>query len=188
MTRTVTVSVHRRVSPEHVPEATRWVQAGVNLANRYPGFLGSGWVRDGEDSHDWHLLYRFADAARLAAWETSDERAAWLARGRGLVEEQRVVRRTGIEGWFDAPAREDDAPPAVVVPPRWKQSVSIWLAFFPLNLLVTVLLGHVDGFEDVPVVLRVLGTTLLLTPIMTYLLIPWVTRLLRPWLTAPRRT
>jgi antibiotic biosynthesis monooxygenase (ABM) superfamily enzyme len=34
----------------------------------------------------------------------------------------------------------------------------------------------------VPIWLRVLVTTLVLTPIMTYTVLPWVTRMLRPWL------
>jgi len=176
----VTVAIHRRVDPENVPAVTRWVQAGVNLANRYPGFLGSGWVRSSDGSHDWHMLYRFADAATLDAWEGSDDRLRWLAQGHGLVEERRVERRTGIEGWFDAGAAAAVAP---VAPPRWKQSVSIWLGFFPVNLAFTLLVGAlVPGWDDVAVLARVLVTTLVLTPVMTYLVLPRVTRLLGPWL------
>ncbi|QJW37865.1 antibiotic biosynthesis monooxygenase [Cellulosimicrobium protaetiae] len=186
----VTVAIERRVLPENVPAVTRWVQTGVNLANRYPGFLGSGWVRASAGSHDWHMLYRFADAATLDAWETSPDRVRWLAQGRGLVEETRVERRTGIEGWFDTPTTADAAPAgAPVAPPRWKQSVSIWLGFFPVNLAFTLLVGGlVPAWDDVPVVPRVLATTLVLTPVMTYLVLPRVTRLLAPWLARPPRT
>ncbi|MTG90683.1 antibiotic biosynthesis monooxygenase [Cellulosimicrobium sp. BIT-GX5] len=190
----VTVAIERRVAPENVPAVTRWVQAGVNLANRYPGFLGSGWVRASAGSHDWHMLYRFADAATLDAWQTSAERREWLAQGRGLVEETRVEHRTGIEGWFDAPAASPaaapgaDPAPAPPAPPRWKQSVSIWLGFFPVNLAFTLLVGAlVPAWDDVPVVPRVLATTLVLTPVMTYLVLPRVTRLLAPWLARPAR-
>lgn len=112
--RPVTVAIERRVLPENVPAVTRWVQHGVNLANRYPGFLGSGWVRASAGSHDWHMLYRFADAATLDAWETSPDRVGWLAQGRDLVEETRVERRTGIEGWFDAPTASTPARTAEV--------------------------------------------------------------------------
>ena len=64
--------------------------------------------------------------------------------GAGLAEVTRTERRTGIEGWFDAPVTtEISAPPAprAAAPPRWKQAVTIWLVFFPLNLLATVTLG-----------------------------------------------
>jgi len=52
----ITVSIERRVNPASISEATIWVQAGINLANRYPGFLGSGWVRAGAESDVWYML------------------------------------------------------------------------------------------------------------------------------------
>ena len=81
----ITVSIRRELDPEHVAEATAWVQTGVNLAHRYPGFLGSGWVRDGEDSHVWHMLYRFSDEKSLVAWEQSGEREWWKSTGEQFV-------------------------------------------------------------------------------------------------------
>ena len=186
----MTVAIHRSVSPDRVPEVTSWVQAGVRLANRWDGFLGSGWIRAAEGSGDWIMLYRFADATRLEAWEGSDDRRLWLAEGAGLVEERRVERRTGIEGWFDPPVRQDEptGPPLLHAPPAWKQSVAIWLGFFPVNLAFTVLVGWLlPPFAELPVVLRVLATTLVLTPIMSFWVLPWVTGSLAGWLHAAPR-
>jgi antibiotic biosynthesis monooxygenase (ABM) superfamily enzyme len=188
----ITVSIRREVDPDRSAEATVWVQTGVNLANRYPGFLGSGWVRAGDDSDVWHMLYRFSDEQTLAAWEQSPERAWWLEMGRGFVRDERSKRRTGIEGWFDDPPTGSvpsvtdaaDAASLPAAPPRWKQAVSIWLGFFPVNLAFALLMAFVPGWEDVPLALRVLATTLVLTPIMTYWVLPWVTRMLRDWLAA----
>jgi len=169
----ITVSITRAVDPEKIPDVTRWVQAGVNLANRYPGFLGSGWVRQGSDSVHWHMLYRFADATLLEKWESSDDRRAWLEGGRELVRESRVEKRTGIEGWFDQPQVPD-------APPRWKQATSIWLGFFPVNLAFTLLVTTLlPGWNDLATALKVLLTTVVLTPIMAYWVLPGVTRLLR---------
>jgi antibiotic biosynthesis monooxygenase (ABM) superfamily enzyme len=180
----VTVSITREVDPQRIPEVTHWVQAGVNLANRYPGFLGSGWVRQGADSVHWHMLYRFADARLLERWETSEDRRRWLEGGRELVREARVERRTGIEGWFDEPVASS-APDAAgetaarVAPPRWKQATSIWLGFFPVNLAFTLLVTMLlPGWNDLATALKVLLTTLVLTPIMAYWVLPAVTRLL----------
>ena len=187
----ITVSIRREVDPTRIAETTEWVQRGVNKANTYPGFLGSGWVRAGADSHVWHMLYRFADEDTLVAWEDSAERAAWLATGEGLVLSERSRRRSGIEGWFDEPATGSvtvqtaagTAAGAIVkAPPRWKQAVSIWLGFFPVNLAFTYAMSPVPGFNELPIWLRVLATTLVLTPIMTYWVLPWVTRALRRWL------
>jgi antibiotic biosynthesis monooxygenase (ABM) superfamily enzyme len=174
----ITVSITRRVDGSRLPEVTRWVQSGVNLANTYEGFLGSGWVRAHADSDEWHMLYRFADAGTLEAWEASDDRATWLYEGRELVEVSRVERRTGIEGWFDAPQ-----PGVPAAPPRWKQAVTIWLGFFPLSLLFTWLtVTFVPGWHSLWPLATVLISTLCLTPTMTYLLLPFVTRMLQPWL------
>ena len=84
-----------------------WVQAGTSLAERFDGFLGSGWVRPSEESPEWHMLYRFADADALRRWEASPQRAWWLEAAQGRIEATRVERRTGIEGWFDEPVTVD---------------------------------------------------------------------------------
>jgi antibiotic biosynthesis monooxygenase (ABM) superfamily enzyme len=190
----ITVSIRREVDPAHISEATAWVQTGVNLAHKYPGFLGSGWVRAGEASQVWHMLYRFANEETLAAWEQSPERSWWLSMGQGFVKSERSKRRTGIEGWFDEPATgsipvTDDATSSVDLPPappRWKQAVAIWLGFFPVNLLFSYLVSPVPGWGELPLWTRVLATTLVLTPIMAYWVLPLVTRMLRRWL-APKR-
>ncbi|WP_374313710.1 antibiotic biosynthesis monooxygenase [Microbacterium sp.] len=195
----VTVAIERRIDPSRAVEATSWMQAGTDLATGFAGFLGSGWVRAGEGSDLWYMLYRFRDIPTLEAWEHSSQRSWWLDSGRAFASEVRVERRTGIEGWFDAPfathvetrhvgaadvsaATGPVQQPIPAAPPRWKQAVTIWLGFFPTNLLASWLLGFVPGFAEWPLVLRVLLATVLLTPVMTYLVLPWITRMLRPWL------
>jgi uncharacterized protein len=138
-------------------------------------------VRPRGGSDEWHMLCRFADQPSLAAWDSSPERQWWLRSGEGLAEVTRTERRTGIEGWFDAPV---SIPAVRTAPPRWKQAVTIWLVFFPVNLLATVTLGRL--LEDVHVVLRVLVVTLTLTPVMTYVFLPWVTSRLEWWLQGRR--
>lgn len=179
------MSITRTVDPARIPDATRWVQSGVNLANQYPGFLGSGWVRAGAESWDWHMLYRFSSVTLLEAWEGSADRVEWLAGGSHLVLASRTERRTGIEGWFDPPAETVDTDLILLVrsPPRWKQAVSIWLGFFPVNLAFTLLVTlTLPAWADLATALKVLITTVVLTPIMAYWVLPAVTRMLRPWL------
>ena len=178
----VTVSVTRHVDPSRTTEMLAWVQAGTSLAERFEGFLGSGWVRPSEDSPEWHMLYRFADAESLAAWEASPQRAWWLEAAQGSVEETRVERRTGIEGWFDEPATVEattatTTPPA---PPRWKQMAVIFLVFLPLSLTANWVASQT--IADWHLVPRVVLVTTVMTPLMTYVFLPWVTKRMAWWL------
>ncbi|MEU4470437.1 antibiotic biosynthesis monooxygenase [Micromonospora sp. NPDC023888] len=187
----VTVAIARRVDPTRASEMVAWMRAGTALAEAFPGFLGAGWVQSGPGSAEWHMLYRFADAETLRRWEESPQRHWWLSSAQGIVEHTRVERRTGIEGWFDPPLEhsvDPVEPVGPVSPPRWKQAVTIWLAFFPLSLSATLLTSHF--LAAVPLAARVLLMTLCLTPLMTYLVLPRITRALHGWLhgqPAPRR-
>ncbi len=176
----VTVAVTRRAVAGRVAEMDAWVSAGQRLAAGFDGFLGAGHVRPHPGSEQWHMLYRFADTASVERWERSPERRWWLDSSLGLVEETRVERRTGIEGWFDEPREVEVRTPPAPAPPRWKQACVIWLGFFPTSLAAQAAVGPFLG--GVPLVARVLVLTLLLTPLMTYLVLPFVTRRLAWWL------
>ena len=56
----------------------------------------------------------------------------------------------------------------------------IFLVFFPLSVVANWVGREVAG--DWPLVLRVLATVLVMTPLMTYVLLPWITRRLQWWL------
>lgn len=178
----VTIAFTRTADPGHDTEVLAWIQAGIVVAESFPGFLGAGWLRPLAGSTEWHALVRFDSPATVDAWEGSPERQRWLRSGRRLAAMTRTERRTGIEGWFDTPATREVSSPA---PPRWKQAIVIWSVFFPLNLLATVTLGRL--LVDTNVILRVMITTLTLTPIMTYLLLPFATARLEGWLHARPR-
>ena len=180
MSAPVTTSVTRHVDPSRTSEMLAWVQAGTSLAERFDGFLGSGWVRPSEDSTEWHMLYRFADADALAGWEASPQRAWWLEAAQGRIEATRVERRTGIEGWFDEPTAVEALSTAPTSPPRWKQMVVIFLVFFPLSLAANVVASQT--IADLVLPLRVLISVLVMTPLMTYLFLPWITRKMSWWL------
>jgi antibiotic biosynthesis monooxygenase (ABM) superfamily enzyme len=180
MSAPVTVSVTRHIDPSQETEMRAWVQAGTSLAENFAGFLGSGWVRPSEDSPEWHMLYRFADAEALARWEASPQRAWWLEAAQGRIESTRTERRTGIEGWFDEPAMVESLSPAPVPPPRWKQMAVIYLVFLPLSLTANFVASHTIG--DWALVPRVVLVTTIMTPLMTYVFLPWMTRKMSWWL------
>jgi len=185
-TRPTAMSVVRRLDATGVPDVSDWIHKGVGLVRTFPGFVGAGWVRAPDGSGEWQMVCGFESADALTHWESSPERERWLGDAGGRLETVRTDRLTGLEGWFDParPATAGGRPPAP--PPRWKQSVTIWLVFFPLNLLATVTLG--TALAHWPVVPRVAVITLALTPVMTYLLLPWITRRLGRWLHGGSRT
>ncbi|WP_193388201.1 antibiotic biosynthesis monooxygenase [Azotobacter chroococcum] len=168
----VTLMVARRVARGRYRAFSIWLDEGRSLAAGFDGFLGSGVLAPppGDDEHQ--IIFRFRDESTLAAWEHSAARHAWLARGLGLFDAPHEHRATGLGSWFH------DA--VVNGPPRWKQATAIWLAFFPVSLAFQWLFG--DALGTLPLVLRILLSTLLMTPLMVFLFIPLSTRLLAPWL------
>lgn len=176
----VTISITRTVDPGRAREVAAWARTGQDLLSQRPGYLGSGWVRPDPTSPQWHMLFRFTDAESLAEWESSPERAWWIASAHGLVETARSERRTGIEGWFDEPTSVEVLHAPLAAPPRWKQMVAIFVAFYPLSLGANALLGLVAAAW--PLWARVLVVIAVVMPVMVYAALPLVTRALRPWL------
>ena len=176
MSEPVTVTIARRVSVERRDEMVAWMQAGIRLASEFPGFLGAGWVRPSPDSDQWHLLYRFDSHETLGSWDNSRQRGWWLGAGEPFVEETRIERRTGIEGWFDPPSTYDveQVSGVATAPPRWKQTITIFLMFYPVSLLANWLLGPLVVDWALP--LKVLGVMVVTLPFMTYFGLPWITR------------
>lgn len=167
----VTLMVARRVASGRYHDLIAWLHEGEHLATDFPGYLGSGVLAPPPSGDEFQIIFRFADEQTLASWEHSASRTAWLARGAGLFAQPQEQRAVGIDSWFGAAHRQ---------PPRWKQSVAIWLAFFPVSLGFNLLFG--GWLNDFSLLSRVLLSTLALTPLMTYLFIPLSTRLLAPWL------
>ncbi|MBD9484960.1 antibiotic biosynthesis monooxygenase [Pseudomonas sp. PDM14] len=172
----VTFMVARRVPRERFDEFRSWLHEGELLAADYPGYLGSGVLAPPPDDDEFQIVFRFADEATLTTWVHSEARGAWLQRGSGLFSEPQELHVRGLDAWFGSTPQK---------PPRWKQSVAIWLAFFPVSLGFNLLFGGWLG--ELPLALRILLSTLALTPLMTYWFIPLSTRLLEPWLQARQR-
>ncbi|MBD1550840.1 antibiotic biosynthesis monooxygenase [Pseudomonas typographi] len=173
----VTLLVARRAAKGRYPELLAWLHEGERLATDFPGYLGSGVLAPPSGDDEFQIIFRFACENTLYAWEHSASRRAWLIRGDGLFAEPCEHRAQGLAGWFGNPGQPR--------PPRWKQSVAVWLAFFPVSLSFNFLFG--DWLGQFGLLPRVLISTLVLTPIMVCLFIPLATRLLANWLNPPAR-
>ncbi|WP_346799342.1 antibiotic biosynthesis monooxygenase [Halomonas sp. Bachu 37] len=164
--------VARRVASGRYRDFCLWLDEGRELAADFPGYLGSGVLAPppGDDEHQ--IIFRFSCSATLSSWEHSASRRAWLVRGEGLFEAPHEHRAIGLDSWF----RDEQG----LTPPRWKQAVAVWLAFFPISLVFQW--GFGETLATLPLLPRVLLSTLMLTPIMVGVFIPLSTRLLAPWL------
>lgn len=167
----VTLMVARRVADGRYQDLIAWLREGEQLATDFPGYLGSGVLAPPPEDDEFQIIFRFADEQTLHTWEHSASRTAWLARGSDLFAHPTEHRVSGIEGWFGAAGQR---------PPRWKQAVAIWLAFFPVSLLFNFALGPL--LSEMSLLPRILVSTLCLTPLMVYCFIPLSTRLLAGWL------
>lgn len=167
----VTLMVARRVANGRYQQLIAWLHEGQQLATDFPGYLGSGVLAPPPGDDEFQIIFRFADEATLKGWEHSVSRKAWLLRGSELFADPAEHRVSGIDGWFGAAGQR---------PPRWKQAVAIWLAFFPVSLLFNVMFSPLLADLNLPG--RVLVSTLGLTPLMVYWFIPLSTRLLANWL------
>ncbi|GGJ82748.1 antibiotic biosynthesis monooxygenase [Pseudomonas matsuisoli] len=178
-TEPVTLMVARRVSRGRYHEFITWLREGERLANDFPGYLGSGVLAPPEGDDEFQMVFRFSDEQTMATWEHSESRRAWLERGTGLFADPSEKRAHGLDMWFGPTDRR---------PPRWKQSIAVWLAFFPVSLVFNLFFG--DALAALPLVPRILLSTLILTPLMVYFFIPLSTSKLAPWLQAqkPRTT
>jgi antibiotic biosynthesis monooxygenase (ABM) superfamily enzyme len=176
MTTPITVAFTRRASTERSDEMVAWMQAGIRLASGFDGFLGAGWVRPASGSDEWHMLARFDSPDHLRVWDASPQRAWWLGAGEPFAEITKVERRTGIEGWFDPPRTYDveEISGVASTPPRWKQTLAIFLVFFPVSLAANWAFAPMVG--EWPLAARLVVPMLLTVPFMTYLGLPWITR------------
>lgn len=177
----VTVVICRKIRPGKEAEFEPWLRGVCQEALKFPGHMGVNVIRPAEaGSREYVLTFRFDTYAHLAAWESSDVRAAWLARAEPFTEG--AVRRkvvTGLEHWFTLPGA-----PRALPPPRHKMAVVTWLAIFPLVFVIGPAINTVAAAA--PALVRTMLTAAILVSLMTYVVMPLMTRLFARWLFAGR--
>lgn len=183
--RAVTVLIARRVAPGAVAGFEAAMQGMLAAANGFAGHLGGQLVPpeeagDGAEPLLYHVVFAFDSEAHLAAWQSSPERAHWLAQvAPHTVGAQQLRRVSGLDYWFARPGATTRA-----APPRWKVAVVTWLGIFPTVLLLFLTVAPL--LEHWLLVPRVMVITALVVLLMTWVVAPRLTRWLDPWLHAKR--
>ncbi|SDP39850.1 hypothetical protein SAMN05660199_03793 [Klenkia soli] len=167
----VTVTAARVVRPERREAFEQWAREVQALAATFPGHLGSSTLRPGAGSDEFHLVYRFADADSMAAWERSPERARLVAQLADLVEDERFARVEGLEGFF---GRTASAAPA------WRVVLLTVLGVFLLTSTFHLLVQPLVA--DWPWPLRLLVSAVVVVNGLRFVVMPALTRLCGRWL------
>jgi len=170
----ITVVVARQVTPGREADFQQWVDDLLAAARRCPGFVGSGVLGPIAGGSVWHVVYRFDNAERLAAWEASTHRTQLLERGAEFMTTVAVRRFDGIEAWFSPQTGPSGAPP------RWKTFVMTAVVIVLLQFTLSTALHPLVG--DWPLLLRTAAVILPLVALMTWVVMPRLSHWLRPWL------
>jgi antibiotic biosynthesis monooxygenase (ABM) superfamily enzyme len=172
---TAGVIVTCRVPRARVPAFEAALRDILRAGAGQPGHVSAEVLRGapGARACDYHIIYRFADAASLAAWEAGETRRSLLARLAPLMEEAGRRSLSGLEAWFDLP--QDGAPPS-----RHRMAAVTWLGIWPLvSLALWQLAPHLGAL---PFLARTAITSGAVVLAMTYLVMPRLARLADPWL------
>jgi uncharacterized protein len=171
----VTVTVSRLPLPGCEDALHLWALGMVEQAKAFPGHRGAEVFPPIPGVQPEQVIaFGFATLEDLDRWQTSAVRQEWLDRGAMLTQAPATRHYlTGLEGLFAAPDRSPVVPPA-----RWKTTVTIWTAVYPLTVLLNLLLAPLIGGWVLP--LRALVTTLLLAPLMVYVGVPIVSKKVYP--------
>jgi antibiotic biosynthesis monooxygenase (ABM) superfamily enzyme len=171
------IVVTRRVPVANVEAFEAVLRELLLVASKQPGQLAGdvvrGAVRGGE--REYFIVYRFADEARLRAWEASPERRALVRRIDALTTGGRRNELTGLEAWFDLPSGQ-------LPPPRHRMAFVTWLGIWPLVSLALWLLA--PYLVVLPFLLRTGTLSALIILTMTYVVMPQLAKLAEPWLRA----
>lgn len=183
----VTYVIRHNVQPERREDFEAWLSGIAADMERFRGHEATTFLQPGAGSSEYVIIVRFATYEDLRRWETSPERADWIAKLPPLLSgDSDYTTETGLETWFQLPGHQ-----VVVPPPKYKMAMLITLAIYPLLLIVIPTLGWLLGdfaYLAAPVTLsvefftRTLTTVLVVVPLMTWFAMPQLTKLFRPWL------
>lgn len=81
----ITISVSRRVRPGREADFEDWIRGVAEAASHFDGQQGLSILRPSDQTGGRYvLIYRFDSYEHAAAWETSPERAHWVAKLEGI--------------------------------------------------------------------------------------------------------
>lgn len=162
----------------HEKDVEKWAHEITHTAIKFEGNLGANWIKPTGKSRDYTVIYKFIDNDDAHKWISSDIRKQFIKKAEPIIEQvqpKKLQEVTGLETWFTLPGQR-----SVVPPPRWKMVIATMIGIYPIGLIYQVYL--IQYMKLVPILLRPIALSLILTPILTYVIMPQVTKLMRKWL------
>jgi antibiotic biosynthesis monooxygenase (ABM) superfamily enzyme len=159
-------------------EFEEWAHEITEAGKHFEGHLGSSWIRTPNTATNYTVIIKFLDITDSNKWLRSGVRKRLLKKVYPLIKENKPNRQqniTGLETWFTLPGSVTITPP-----PRWKMVIMTMIGIYPIGFIYQAYL--VSYFKLLPLLLRPVALSLILTPILTYLIMPQLTKLFRNWL------
>ncbi len=156
----------------------KWAHKTTQAAAQFEGHLGANWIKPAANGKHYTVIYKFDTIEHFSAWEDSSVRQKLLEKVSFYTEQdkpKKVEQLTGLETWFTLPGSITIKPP-----PRWKMVIATALGIYPLGLIFQAFVA--PYLHLVPLWVRPIILSAILTPLMTYVVMPFVTGQLRPWL------
>ena len=157
----------------------RAVQNDLNVAGReFTGYRGSVVLAPGSPEGMWMSVVRFENDSNLAAWRSSERRAALLPALRAQLHEEfgQYTRSTPFGSIVRVGAG------GTSVTPLWKTAMVVLLVLYPVVMLLSRFLGPLlsDTGADPGLALWVSQVASMVA--LTYLCMPLATKAFRWWL------
>jgi uncharacterized protein len=171
----ITAIVRRRIRSGNEQEFEVWSKDIARACQKYEGFLGIRVIRPDAGSDQHVTIISFDNYENYQAWQSSDERIAWLQKVENLTDGSVSTEHvSGFDYWLGEPVAA-----ARSWPPDYKMVVAAFIAIWPLVYFVPPWLQPILPAEPIS---ASLVSTAILTLLMGYITLPGVTRILRTWL------
>ncbi len=172
----VTIIVKRKPKPDRIKEFEEVMSGTTKDAMSFQGHLGANIIRPTRKGDYYRIVFKFDSMRNYMAWENSPVRQQWMQRYAQVEQgEQEMEILSGLETWFTISGEE-----ALVPPPKYKMLVIVWISIFPLSLMMHYFL--IPSIHELPGVLQILITSIILVFLMTYVVMPFMAKLFHRWL------
>tara|TARA_B110000305_G_C19329386_1_gene583165 strand:- start:618 stop:1160 length:543 start_codon:yes stop_codon:yes gene_type:complete len=170
----VTTFISRKAREGKALLLAQWLMTSESLAKTFDGYEGTIRHYDPSD-RVMAVIFQFSNHQFLEHWEKSDLRKEHYQQLDCLVEEETVLKKTGLETWFQVEGVASNKTPS-----KFKMYLASLIGIYPILFILQSTLN--PSLETLPLALRLLILCPIVGFLMTYLMMPLVAKSLKNWL------